>query len=98
MCTSRMRSVGGLLRAIFLPNTQRSDKVKGRKGKRASVLVEFRCARRWSIGVWWRNPFFAVVMLHELLVKMFEGVKSRACPGVGISKVLPSDPFRSMRK
>jgi hypothetical protein len=37
-------------------------------------------------------------MLHELLVKMFEGVKSRACPGVGIGKVLPSDPFRSMRK
>jgi hypothetical protein len=37
-------------------------------------------------------------MLHELLVKMFEGVKSRACPGVGISKVLPTYPFRSMRK
>jgi hypothetical protein len=33
--------------AVFhiLPNTQRSDKVKGSKGKRASVLVEFRCAR-----------------------------------------------------
>jgi hypothetical protein len=29
---------------------------------------------------------------------MFEGVKSRACPGVGISKVLPCDPFRSMGK
>ncbi len=86
--------------AVFhiLPNTQRSDKVKGRKGKRASVLVEFRCARRWSIGVCWRNPFFAVVMLHELIVELFEGVKSRTCPGVVISKVLPSDPFRSMRK
>jgi hypothetical protein len=44
------------------------------------------------------EPIFAVVMLHELLVKMFEGVKSLACPGVGISKVLPSDPFRSTRK
>ena len=85
---------------LILPNTQRSDKVKGRKGKRASVLVEFRSryARRWSNSVRWLSPFFAVVMLHELLVKMFEGVKSRACPGVGISKVLPSDPFRSMRK
>jgi hypothetical protein len=31
-------------------------------------------------------------------VKMFEGVKSRTCPGVVISKVLPNDPFRSMRK
>ncbi len=86
--------------AVFhiLPNTQRSNKVKGRKGKRASVLVEFRSVRLWSIGVWWRNPFFAVVMLHELLVELFEGSKSGACPGVGISKVLPSDPFRSMRK
>ena len=83
---------------LILPNTQRSDKVKGRKGKRASVLVEFRCARRWSIGVWWWSPFFAIVMLHELLVKMFEGMKSQTCPGVGISKVLPSEPFRSMRK
>ena len=85
---------------LILPNTKRSYKVKGRKGKWASIVVEFRsrCARRWSISVRWRSPFFAVVMLHELLVKMFEGVKSRACPGVGISKVLPSDPFRSMRK
>ena len=85
---------------LILPNTQRSDKVKGRKGKRASIVVEVRIryAMSWSIYVWWRSPFFAVVMLHELLVKMFEGVKSRACPGVGISKVLPSDPFRSMRK
>jgi hypothetical protein len=34
---------------LILPNTQRSDKVKGRKGKRASIVVEFRsrCARRW---------------------------------------------------
>jgi hypothetical protein len=71
-----------------------------RKGKRASIVVEFRsrCARRWSISVRWRSPFFAIVMLHELLVKMFEGVKSRACPGVGIGKVLPSNTFRSMRK
>ncbi len=83
---------------LILPNTQRSDKVKGRKGNRSSIVVEFRCARRWSIGVWWRSPFFAILTLHELLVKMFEGVKSRACPGVGISKVLFSDPFRSMRK
>ena len=64
--------------AVFhiLPNTQRSDKVKGRKGKRASVLVEFRNVRLWSIGVWWWNPFFAVVMLHELLVELFESLKS----------------------
>ena len=33
-------------------------------------------------------------MLHELLVKMFEGVKSRACPGVGISKVFPQRPIQ----
>ena len=79
---------------LILPNTQKNDKVKGRKGKRASVLVEFRCARRWSIGVWWWSPFFAIVMLHELLVKMFEGVKSRACPGVGISKVSPQRPIQ----
>ena len=76
---------------LILPNTQRSDKVKGRKGKRASIVVKFRCTSRWSIVVWCRSSFFAIVMLHELLVKMFEGVKSRACPGVGISKVLPSD-------
>jgi hypothetical protein len=25
-------------------------------------------------------------MLHELLVEMFEGLKSLACPGVGISE------------
>jgi hypothetical protein len=80
---------------LILPNTQRIDKVQGRKGKRASIVVEFRsrCASRWSIGVWWRSPFFAVVMLHELLVKMFEGVNfklSQACyhrwkwrPGAG---------------
>ena len=37
--------------AVFhiLPNTQRGVKVKWRKGKRASVLVEFRSARLWSI-------------------------------------------------
>ena len=78
----RARASIGVAVFLILPNTQRSDKVKGRKGKRANVLVEFRCARLWSIGVWWWSPFFAIVMLHELLVKMFEGVKSRACPGV----------------
>ena len=64
--------------AVFhiLPNTQRGVKVKWRKGKRASVLVEFRSARLWSVGVWWRNPFFAVVMLQELLVELFEDLKN----------------------
>jgi len=40
------------------------------------VVVEFRSAGRWSIGVWGWNPFFAVVMLQEVLVELFEGLKS----------------------
>jgi hypothetical protein len=60
----------------ILQNTQRREKVKGRKGKRADVVVEFRSVRSWSIGVWGRNPFFAVVMLQEVIMELFEGLKS----------------------
>ena len=69
-------------------------------GWMAQDVVEFgsTSAKRKSIGSRWRSSFFAVLVLHELLVKLFESVKRRACPGVEICKVLPSDPFRSMRK
>jgi hypothetical protein len=100
MLQGQRRAIISVTVFLILLNTQRRDKVKGRKGKRSNIVFEFRstCSRHWIIRVRWQSPIFAVVMLHHLLVKMFEGVKTRVCPGVGISKVLPTYPFRSMRK
>jgi hypothetical protein len=85
----------------ILPNTQRSEKVKRRKGKRAStVVVASLCRsvrRRSSINQRW-SLFCAIVMSQQPVVKLFEGLKGRAVPSVGICKILISNPFGGMRE
>ncbi len=86
---------------LILPNTQRSEKIKRRKGKRAStVVVAALCRsvrRRSSISQRW-SPFGAVVVRQQGTVKLFEGLKGRAVPCGGICKILTSNPFGGMRE
>ena len=37
-------------------------------------------------------------MRQQLIMKLFEGLKGRAVPSVGICKILTSDTFRGSRK
>ena len=37
------------------------------------------------------SPFCAIVMRQQLIMKLFEGLKGRAVPSVGICKILTSD-------
>jgi hypothetical protein len=37
-------------------------------------------------------------MRQQVIVKLFEGLKDRAVPGVGICKILTSNPFGGMRE
>ena len=81
---------------LILPNTQRSEKVKRRKGKRASTVVVValcRSARRRSIISQRWSTFCAIVVRQQVIVKLFEGLKGRAVPSVGICKILTSNPF-----
>ena len=86
---------------LILPNTQRSEKVKRRKGKRAStVVVASLCRsvrRRSSINQRW-SLFCAIVMSQQPVVKLFKGLKGRAVPSVGICKILISNPLRGVRE
>jgi hypothetical protein len=62
----------------ILPNTQRSEKVKRRKGKRASTVVASLCRsvrRRSIISQRW-SPFCAIVVCQEVIVKLFEGLRT----------------------
>jgi hypothetical protein len=43
-------------------------------------------------------PFCAIVVCQQVIVKLFEGVKGRVVPSVGICKILTSNPFRGMRE
>ena len=66
---------------LILPNTQRSEKVKRRKGKRASTVVVvalFRSVRRRSISNQRWSKFCAVVVRQLVIVKLFEGLKGQA--------------------
>ena len=81
---------------LILPNTQRSKKVKRRKGKRASTVVVAclcRSVRRMSVSNQRWSPSCAIVMRQQLIVKMFEGLKGRTVPSVGICKILTSNSF-----
>jgi hypothetical protein len=86
---------------LILSNTQRSEKVKRRKGKRASTVVVValcRSVRRRSIISQRWSPFCAIVVRQQVTVKLFEGLKGRAVPAGGICKILTSNPFGGMRE
>jgi hypothetical protein len=71
------------------------------KGKRASTVVVVALCRsvrsRSIISQRW-SPFWAVVVRQQVTVKLFEGLKVRAVPSVGIGKILTSNPFGGMRE
>jgi hypothetical protein len=85
----------------LLRNTQRSEKGKRRKGKRAitvAVVALCRSARRRSIISQRWSPFCALVVRQQVIVKLFEVLKGRTVPSVGIRKILTSNPFGGMRE
>jgi hypothetical protein len=80
---------------------QRSERVKRRKGKRASTVVVVALCRsvrhRSIISQRW-SPFCAIVVRQQVTVKLLKGLKGRAVPGGGICKILTSNPFGGMRE
>jgi hypothetical protein len=61
------------------------------------VIIISSARRRSIISQRW-SPFCAIVVRQQVFVKLFEGLKGRAVPSVGICKILTSNPFGGMRE
>ena len=76
-------------------HAKKREKAKRRKGKKASTVVVVALCRsvrrRGIISQRW-SPFCAIVVRQQVTVKLFEGLKGRAVPSVGICKNLTSNP------